>query len=257
MPRFAPDRQDGDAPNLLDIAERTFQLLCGESGPLRVDGDLIGYGLPARPISLAELRLILSHPAIGHPVRDAVWHPLITLARAHGDTWIIGCIGLALPALRRLAARLCRTPGDAADVAAEVVVAFTHAVHNVRLDRPRLAVQLHRATRMACLRTRPAASAPAPVPPWTLEEHTRPLHGLEHGLHPRDQDAEPGDRRSTPQRVRDRHTHGAPDPRRHPPAKAFFVTTAKSGPGMTVNTAAKTRKAPVESTVASQHVADL
>lgn len=170
MPRFAPYRQTGgDGPNLLDIAEHTFQLLCGDSGPLRIDGELIGYGLPARPITLAELRFILSHPAIGHPVRDAIWRPPITRARAHGDTWIIGCVGLALPALRRLAARLSRTPADAGDVAAEVVVGFTHALHSVHLDRPRLTVRLHRATRMACLRTRPAASAPAPVPPWTLD----------------------------------------------------------------------------------------
>ncbi|MEV5413247.1 hypothetical protein AB0K60_30995 [Thermopolyspora sp. NPDC052614] len=169
MPRFAPYRQGGaGAPDLLDIAERTFQLLCRDGGPLRVDGEVIGYGLPPRPITLAELRLILSHPAIGHPVRDAAWRPLIRLAREHGDVWIIGCLGLALPVLRRMAGRLSGGPGDAADVTAEVVVAFTHALHGLNLDRPRLTPRLYRATRLAC--ARPAApGGPVPVAPQTFD----------------------------------------------------------------------------------------
>jgi len=154
---------------MLDIAEGAFQLLCRESGPLRIHGDVLGYGLPSRPISLAELRLVLCHPAIGHPVRDAVWRPSIRQARAHGDIWITGCIGLALPVLRRLSARLCRTPADAADVTAEVVVAFTRALRRVNLDRPRLTLQLYRATRTVCARPATARPGTSPTSPFAFD----------------------------------------------------------------------------------------
>lgn len=183
MPRFAPYRQGAvGAPDLLDIAESTFQLLCRDGGPLRIDGDVIGYGLPSRPITLAELRLVLCHPAIGHPVRDAAWRPLIRLARAHGDAWIIGCVGLALPVLRRMAGRLSRGPGDAADVTADVVVGFTHALRSVNLDRPRLTLQLYRATRMACARSG-APGGPAPVAPQTFDRFDTVVSGAPAG-HP-------------------------------------------------------------------------
>jgi hypothetical protein len=170
MSRVSTRRPISDgAPNLFGLAEHAFQLLSQGPGLLAVDGEKIGRGLPQRPIPLTELRTLLRHPSVTHSARDAAWRQLLALARTHGEVWVTGCLGVALPGLRRIATGLSRGTGDPADVAAEVVVGFTHAIQHIEADTPRVTLRLYRATRMACVRNRCSAAGPAPIPISALE----------------------------------------------------------------------------------------
>ncbi len=46
-----------------DTLETCFRLLTSGPAPLTLDGRHVGHGLPARPIPLGELRVLLQHPA--------------------------------------------------------------------------------------------------------------------------------------------------------------------------------------------------
>ena len=92
-------------PSPLDLVDTTVQLLVCEPHPLAADGARIGHGLPARPIPLDELRVMLLHPSMSYDARDAVWRELVNQARSGDPAWRVGAAWVALPALRLLAGR--------------------------------------------------------------------------------------------------------------------------------------------------------
>ena len=154
----APELVHGTYP--FDVAESTFRLLCTGPSPLAVDGRRIGHGLPARPIGLTELASMLMHPVTPYPARDAAWRLLITRARTAGPGWVVGAVGVALPALRVSAARLSRTfTGDAQ---AEILAGFLVALDGCDLDAPRVCSRLcntaHVTARARLRTTEPATS---------------------------------------------------------------------------------------------------
>ncbi|GLW98797.1 hypothetical protein [Microtetraspora sp. NBRC 16547] len=165
MPRISYDRPEAHPttartiiwdPSLLDTVERTLRQLCEGPAPLAIDGKAIGNGLPARLIPLTELRAILLHPSADRTTRDAAWRELITQARTYGDAWTIGCVGVALPGLRHVISTLSRATSatDRADITAEVVIGFVHALDDIDLDRPRIMLRLCRIARKAGQRAR-------------------------------------------------------------------------------------------------------
>lgn len=145
----------------LDQARAAFAWLTCEPAPLALDGRGV-RGLPPAAVALDELRDRLRHPSCRPVTRDAVWAALIRRARRHGDAWTIGCVGVALPDLTALAARLSRhlptgmsttTAGpDAwgrrgvarrdADIESAIVTGFLTAVADVDLTRPAIAARL-------------------------------------------------------------------------------------------------------------------
>jgi hypothetical protein len=128
-----------EAPLL--VAERAFALLVSGPAPLAVDGRLVGHGLPARPIALDELRAVLLHPATGLAARDTAWRLLVGRARTRGPGWVVGAVGVALPALRSSAVRLYRSTGHA-DVQAELLAGFVAALREVDLGPERVCARL-------------------------------------------------------------------------------------------------------------------
>src|ERR1051325_8412667 len=80
----------GDSP--LDVLERSFDLLIAGPRPLAVNGRRLGYGLPARPVTIPELRDRL--PRLPVQGRDVVWRELIRLARTGQERWVVVCAGL-------------------------------------------------------------------------------------------------------------------------------------------------------------------
>ena len=56
-------------------------------------------GLPQRPIPLDELRDRLLDQRCPRATRDAVWRYLVRRARREGATWMVACVGMALPGL--------------------------------------------------------------------------------------------------------------------------------------------------------------
>ncbi|MEV0598472.1 hypothetical protein AB0I82_04080 [Streptomyces sp. NPDC050315] len=162
----------------LRAAESTFRLLATGSNPLSIDGTDIGHGLPARAIALDELRVILLHPACGYAAREAAWRHVVRRARTEGGLWTVAAVGLAMPGLKRIVAKIpAAAPVDVEEVEQEMLAAFLDelAVLDEAEDRipGRLCWAAHRTARRlwyrACAdagRHVPLADSAAPPPPY-------------------------------------------------------------------------------------------
>ncbi len=92
-----------------DTLETCFRLLTEGPAPLALDGRHVGHGLPARPIPLGELRVLLQHPAATSELQHAVLQELVHLATQQHDRWMVGVAGVLLPGLRRIAGSIPAT----------------------------------------------------------------------------------------------------------------------------------------------------
>lgn len=166
-------------PMPLDAVRIAFDWLVSGPAPVAVDGAEFA-GLPARAVALDEVRARLLDRSCPQQVRDAVWAHLVARTRADGvppesvttdsaatapaavstgpgaragagaggtaartGTWTVGCAGMALPALTRMAAVLThRLAGDPRDVHAAVLTGFLAALPVVDLTRPRIMLRL-------------------------------------------------------------------------------------------------------------------
>ncbi len=159
-------------------AHRTFRLLIRTG----LQFDARGHaGLPQRPIPLDLLARLLLKPEVTPPVRDAVWRQLVRLARTDGPnrhSWVMACVGVALPGLRRAAGQLARGwHGDTGDIDAEMLIAFVARLDSLDLAGPRVVGRLLDAAIRAGKKARSQAAradAPhtegawsrAPLQPW-------------------------------------------------------------------------------------------
>jgi hypothetical protein len=129
----------GYAGSPLDTAEQAFQLLCREPRPLSVDGARLGHGLPDRHVTLVELRDLLLSPQVGLRGQDIVWRHLVGRARSGDPAWVVGAVGVAMPGLRNVAARLSAMAHHlAADLDTELITGFLIELRAVDLCRPRV-----------------------------------------------------------------------------------------------------------------------
>ncbi|MFC0532119.1 hypothetical protein [Phytohabitans kaempferiae] len=124
----------------LQAADTAFAALTTGPAPLSLDCDRLGgdLGLPVGQVPLTDLRdWLLEHPR-AYPARDAVWRELVLRARLSGPQWVIAAVGMAMPALVRIAADLCDGyQGDPDDIDAEVLTGFLTALKDtVDLARP-------------------------------------------------------------------------------------------------------------------------
>ena len=164
----------------LDAVAAAFGWLVEEPDPLAVDGrDFAEF--PDRAVPLDELRERLLDPRCAQATRDAMWAHLVTRSRAEGGQWTIGCVGVALPALLRIAATLtARFAGDPRDVHAATLTGFLAALAEVDLDRPRIMLRLRWAAyRAGHAALREALDAPTPIGddhPATPVRQTTPGH---------------------------------------------------------------------------------
>jgi hypothetical protein len=138
----------------LDVAERSFRLLMQGPQPLAVDGAVLGAGLPARPVPLDELGILLLHPSCGRGTRDEVWRHLIEQARTHRGAWMVAAVALATPMLRRLLKTLAETlPIEREELEAELLACFMEALVRVELSWSHPLLRLSRLTQFAVLRS--------------------------------------------------------------------------------------------------------
>ncbi|GAA2456095.1 hypothetical protein GCM10010191_89270 [Actinomadura vinacea] len=147
----------GDRPgNALAVAERTFQLLIAGPCPLALDGRKVGHGQPARAVDLGELREALLAPAATDTLKDAVWAELVTRARTKDPAWVIGCVGVAMPGLKNVAARVLRSSPErlADDIVSELLTEFVAQLHGIDITRPHIAARLMLWARKGALRAR-------------------------------------------------------------------------------------------------------
>lgn len=120
----------------LDQVEATLRLLCAGPSPLGLDGRRLGHGLPRRLVRCDELAAVLAHPSCGQEAKRAVWAELVDHARSGGHAWVIAAAGVALPGLRRAAARLPHVGVSRADVEADLLAGFLAALAEVDTSRP-------------------------------------------------------------------------------------------------------------------------
>lgn len=131
----------------LDAAQRAFDWLCCEPGPLCLDVSGI-EDLPGRPVPVGQLRSLLLRPTTPLAARDGVWRLVVLQTRSGSGAaaWTVAAAGLAIPGLRRAAGRLALGYGrEAADLDAEVLAGFLTALRRVDPDGRRLCQRLIRA----------------------------------------------------------------------------------------------------------------
>ena len=113
----------------MEAAEDAFGWLVTGPAPLSLRG-VDRPSLPRRAVPLHHLRTRLAAGRVRPRDRDAIWAALIFRARtspspAARARWTLGCVGVALPSLVPMAARLSvRYPGDPADIEAAILAAF-------------------------------------------------------------------------------------------------------------------------------------
>jgi hypothetical protein len=141
-----------------------FARLCEQGAGLVVPAGAVP-GLPDRPLRPDELRDVLLDPRTSGVVRDTAWAFLVTRARGTGGDWVTVAVGVAMPALGAVAARLCRRfAGDPADIHAEVLRGFIQALTEVDLGGPAIVLRLRWAAYRAGLAAvRQALDAPVPL----------------------------------------------------------------------------------------------
>lgn len=157
-------RDVGLDPMPLDVVRAAFARLVIEPDPVTVDGHRF-TGIPGRVVPLHEVRDLLLDRSCPQSVRDGVWTHLVNQSRERGGAWTVGCAGVALPALTRIAATLtARFAGDPRDVHAAVLTGFLAALPVVDLARARIMLRLRWAAYRAgyaCVRD--ALDAPVPA----------------------------------------------------------------------------------------------
>ncbi|MEE2038945.1 sigma-70 family RNA polymerase sigma factor [Nocardiopsis sp. CT-R113] len=120
--------------------------------------------LQDRTYSLYELRDVLMDEGTPHEVRDEVWRHTIRAARLSQD-WMVGALGLCIPALRSTARRTCRglDPGGVDAVESAIVCEAIHQVRTINLNYARMAWYLTRPVHRAALTAR-KREKDAPIP---------------------------------------------------------------------------------------------
>jgi hypothetical protein len=176
-----------------DAARTAFEWLVTGPDPVSVDGRLFP-GLPARRVPLDELRDLLLDRDCTQALRHAAWAHLVLLSRLRGGTWTVGCVGVALPALTKIAKKLsARFAGDPSDIHAAVLTGFLTEIADIDLRKPRIMLRLRWAAyRAGHTAVREALDAPipsgsgfrscAPPAPWGHPDYVLARAIAEHAI---------------------------------------------------------------------------
>ncbi|MFD8493885.1 sigma-70 family RNA polymerase sigma factor [Amycolatopsis sp. NPDC059657] len=162
-------------PGVFDAARTTFDWLVTGPHPVALDGRDIP-GLPPVELPLDELGRLMLAKDCTQDTRDTVWAELITRSRREAGAWTVACVGLALPVLLPIAARLTRRfRGEVHDIHSAVLDGFLSEVCTVDLTRPAILVRLRWAAyRAGHTALREALDSPSPsrrIGYWSAEPH--------------------------------------------------------------------------------------
>ncbi|MCK2241845.1 MULTISPECIES: hypothetical protein [unclassified Crossiella] len=178
--RSTSRRSDGESysENALDVARGAFEWLVTGPYPVALNGRRFP-GLPDRQVPLDELRDLVLERRCRQSTRDAVWAHLVLRSRTEGATWTVAAVGMALPALTSVTARLTdRFAADPADVAGEVLRGFLAAVTTIDLRRPKIMLRLRWAAfRAGHAAVAEALAAPTPLPSGFFSRAPHPPWG--------------------------------------------------------------------------------
>lgn len=124
----------------LTVAEDAYRMLVCQPSPLTFDGrPIAGIG---RLLPLDELRDLLVS-GVDPDTSDTVWRQLARHAREWGPPWRVGAVGVALPGLTRMAARLSAAHRRLTeDIDSELLTGFLDTLYHDTLEAPRLWLRL-------------------------------------------------------------------------------------------------------------------
>ncbi|MET9628312.1 hypothetical protein ABZX92_12690 [Lentzea sp. NPDC006480] len=169
----------------LDVARHAFDLLVAGPHPVSLDGRRFD-GLPDRLLPVDELRDLLVKRTCPLTTRDAVWAHLVHQCRVESATWTVAAVGIALPALTTVTARLSQSSEcDVGEIHAEVLSGFLQALSTIHLDAPNVLARLRLvAFRAGCRARRELVTSPVPVPPRAPQGHVDLVlaQAVEHGV---------------------------------------------------------------------------
>ncbi|MFD0856879.1 hypothetical protein ACFQ07_31895 [Actinomadura adrarensis] len=103
-----------------------------------------------------------------------MWAELITRARDGGPAWTVGCVGVAMPGLKLVAARMIKNrpawyiEAHTDDIAAELLTEFLAQLKRIDIHRPDIAARLMCWARKGALRIRSHERRDLPRDPATL-----------------------------------------------------------------------------------------
>ena len=179
-PLDAPPSRLPATTSVLRSAESAFAVLVTGPAPLSLDAATVeAAGLGRCDMPMDRVRDRLLDRGVGYEVRDRVWTEVVDRARGGDPAWVIAAVGLCLPGLQRIAARLARTvPADQVpDVESELLAGFLSELKVIDTSSGRIAARLCWAAYRAADRYRsadpyragvvvPLADSAAPPRPW-------------------------------------------------------------------------------------------
>jgi hypothetical protein len=112
--------------------EESFLALAASVEPLTLPADLVCEE-PEQPVlPVDQVRARLAHPATSQVLRRRTWREVVRRAQELGRPWDTVAVGLSVPVLRRMLARLARPSHlERAEVEKEALAAVAVAVHEV------------------------------------------------------------------------------------------------------------------------------
>jgi hypothetical protein len=176
----AGSRAPSSPASVLQAAGAAFAALVTGPAPLSLDAAAVeAAGLGGGVLPMDRVRDRLLDRSVGYEVRDRVWTAVVDRARTGDPAWVIAAVGLCLPGLQRIAARLARTvPADQVpDVESELLAGFLAELKVMDTSSGRVAARLCWAAYRAADRYRradparagvvvPLADSAAPPRPW-------------------------------------------------------------------------------------------
>lgn len=156
------------APSPLEVVETHFVHLA--PAHLTLTGTTVHPWLQDRTYALYELRDVLMTVNTPHAVKDQALRHTIRRARLSQD-WMVGALGLCMPAFRSIARRTCRglTPAGVDSVESAILSEAVHQVRTINTDYARLAWYLTRPVHRAALSAR-RQEKEAPLPTGETSE---------------------------------------------------------------------------------------
>ncbi|WP_028192817.1 hypothetical protein [Salinispora pacifica] len=164
------DTPDWSTSHLLAV-DHAFKALTSDWAPMALDCDSLARNmggkvdLPSGVVCLPVLRDWLLTRSGNYGGRDVVWRELVARARLRGVEWTIAAVGMAMPALVRIAGQLSAGyRGDPADIDCEVLTGFLEALRDhLDVTRPALYASLTMAAWRAGRQLRLADEQAMPV----------------------------------------------------------------------------------------------
>lgn len=128
----------------LDVLRDAFALLCAEPCALAVPAEEVAaFIAPARDLTLREIKRLLMAEGTRADVKRALWGAVIRRAQRGEASWTLAAAGLAYPALAGKVLLACRrSPAEADEIQAEVLVEFLAALRTVDVEDPRISHDL-------------------------------------------------------------------------------------------------------------------